>query len=119
MAFPQTRMRRLRSTASLRGLVRETELRAGQLVLPLFVSEASPMELVPRADRDDARTSIACRSRPLLEEAREAAELGIAGVMLFGIPAEKDAEGSRRVGRGGRRCRPPSRAIKRRCPSCS
>ncbi len=39
MAFPQTRMRRLRATAGLRGLVRETELRPGQLVLPLFVSE--------------------------------------------------------------------------------
>ena len=42
MAFPQTRMRRLRSSASLRGLVRETELRAGQLVLPLFVTDGDP-----------------------------------------------------------------------------
>ena len=42
MAFPQTRMRRLRATAGLRGLVRETDLRAGQLVLPLFVTEAEP-----------------------------------------------------------------------------
>ena len=39
MAFPQTRMRRLRASSALRGLVRETDLRAGQLVLPLFVQE--------------------------------------------------------------------------------
>ena len=94
MAFPQTRMRRLRSTASLRGLVRETELRAGQLVLPLFVDE-SPTRPGP------ARESIATLPgverlsiSALLEEAREIAALGIGGVMLFGIPAAKDAVGS-------------------------
>jgi porphobilinogen synthase len=90
MAFPQTRMRRLRSSAGLRGLVRETELRAGQLVLPLFVSETTssrePIATLP----DIERLSISAA----LEEAREVAELGIAGVMLFGIPAAKDAEGS-------------------------
>jgi porphobilinogen synthase len=90
MAFPQTRMRRLRSTASLRGLVRETELRAGQLVLPLFVSETisarEPIATLP----DVERLSISA----LLDEAREVAALGIGGVMLFGIPAAKDAEGS-------------------------
>jgi porphobilinogen synthase len=90
MAFPQTRMRRLRSSASLRGLVRETELRPGQLVLPLFVSETSssrePIATLPGIDR----LSISAA----LEEARDAAELGLAGVMLFGIPAAKDAEGS-------------------------
>jgi porphobilinogen synthase len=90
MAFPQTRLRRLRSTASLRGLVRETELRAGQLVLPLFVSEtASSRESIATLPNVE-RLSISAA----LEEARKAAELGIAGVMLFGIPAAKDAEGS-------------------------
>ena len=49
MAFPQTRMRRLRSSASLRGLVRETELRAGQLVLPLFVTDGDSTH--PGGDR--------------------------------------------------------------------
>jgi porphobilinogen synthase len=90
MAFPQTRMRRLRSTASLRGLVRETELRAGQLVLPLFISESSsarePIATLPGVER----LSISA----LLDEAREVAALGLGGVMLFGIPAVKDAEGS-------------------------
>jgi len=93
MAFPQTRMRRLRSTAALRGLVRETELRAGQLVLPLFVSEGSPgspsrepIATLPGVQR----LSISAT----LEEAHEVAALGISAVMLFGIPAAKDPEGS-------------------------
>jgi porphobilinogen synthase len=90
MAFPQTRMRRLRTTASLRGLVRETELRAGQLVLPLFISEVSssrePVATLPGIER----LSIAAA----LEEVREVAALGIGGVMLFGIPASKDPEGT-------------------------
>jgi porphobilinogen synthase len=90
MAFPQTRMRRLRSSASLRGLVRETELRAGQLVLPLFVSENGPpresIATLPSVERLSIST--------LLDEAHEVAALGLAGVMLFGIPAAKDAEGT-------------------------
>ncbi|HEX5852410.1 MAG TPA: porphobilinogen synthase [Solirubrobacteraceae bacterium] len=99
MAFPQTRMRRLRASAGLRGLVRETDLRAGQLVLPLFVCDA---ELITRAGgQDSARAPIA--TMPGVErlsiaaavaEAQDAAALGVAGVMLFGVPAEKDAEGS-------------------------
>jgi porphobilinogen synthase len=93
MPFPQTRMRRLRSTAGLRGLVRETELRASQLVLPLFIADERPGQPVrqptstlPGVDR--------LSSAAALEEAREVAALGIAAVMLFGIPAAKDAEGS-------------------------
>ena len=101
MAFPQTRMRRLRSSASLRGLVRETELRAGQLVLPLFVAEedpggdGSPPGREPIAtDQDPAHAFERLSISALLEEAHEVAALGLAGVMLFGIPAAKDAEGS-------------------------
>ncbi len=100
MAFPQTRLRRLRSTPVLRGLVRETELRVGQLVLPLFVSEAigvdgesgaglvyrEPIEAMPGVDRLSVSAAVA--------EAREAAQLGVAAVLLFGLPTEKDAEGS-------------------------
>src|SRR5271154_4473269 len=48
MAFPKTRMRRLRATAGLRGLVRETELGAGRFMLPLFVMDAS----VSASDRE-------------------------------------------------------------------
>jgi porphobilinogen synthase len=99
MAFPQTRMRRLRASAGLRGLVRETDLRAGQLVLPLFVCEAAPeggkdgsaparepIATMPGVDRLSIAAAVA--------EAREAAALGVAAVMLFGVPAEKDAHGS-------------------------
>jgi porphobilinogen synthase len=83
-------MRRLRSTASLRGLVRETELRAGQLVLPLFVAESVRTREAIATLPGVERLSISA----LLDEAREVAALGIGGVMLFGIPAAKDAEGS-------------------------
>ena len=76
MAFPQTRMRRLRSTAALRGLVRETDLRAGRLVLPLFVSEARASSREPIATMPGVeRLSISAA----LEEAREAAALGVGG----------------------------------------
>jgi len=94
MAFPQTRMRRLRATAGLRGLVRETELRAGQLVLPLFVSESSSAREPIATDQDPAHPFERLSITAALQEAHEAAALGIAGVMLFGIPAAKDAEGS-------------------------
>ena len=90
MAFPQTRMRRLRSSAGLRGLVRETDLRAGQLVLPLFVSAGpaprEPIAAMPGVERLSLSAAV--------EEAREAAALGIAAVMLFGIPSAKDELGS-------------------------
>jgi porphobilinogen synthase len=101
MAFPQTRMRRMRASVSLRGLVRETELRAGQLVLPLFVTEeapggnGSPPTREPIAtDQDPAHPFERLSISALLDEAHEVAALGLAGVMLFGIPAAKDAEGS-------------------------
>jgi porphobilinogen synthase len=90
MAFPQTRMRRLRSTADLRGLVRETELSARRLVLPLFVSETArdrePIETMPAIERLSISAAVA--------EAGHAAELGLAGVLLFGVPSSKDEHGS-------------------------
>jgi porphobilinogen synthase len=90
MAFPTTRMRRLRSSPALRGLVRETELRAGRLVQPLFVSQTAsarePIEGMAGIERLPISAAI--------EEAREAAALGLGAVLLFGVPAEKDAEGS-------------------------
>ncbi|HEX8714973.1 MAG TPA: porphobilinogen synthase [Solirubrobacteraceae bacterium] len=90
MSFPQTRMRRLRATASLRGLVRETELSPDRLVLPLFVSETAggrePIATMPGVERLPIAAAV--------EEAREAAAAGIGAVMLFGVPAEKDEHGS-------------------------
>ncbi len=97
MAFPKTRMRRLRASAGLRGLVGETELRPGRLVLPLFVAEAdAPLMQRPDVGQSElalpdlARLSISAA----VERAHEAAELGIAAVLLFGVPSHKDAEGS-------------------------
>jgi porphobilinogen synthase len=90
MAFPTTRMRRLRASPALRGLVRETDLRADRLVLPLFVSEAASAREAIDAMPGVERLPIAAA----VQEAREAAALGLGAVMLFGIPAEKDAEGS-------------------------
>jgi porphobilinogen synthase len=90
MAYPQTRMRRLRATAGLRGLVRETELRAGQLVLPMFVAQdgnaQGPIATMPGVERLSISAAVA--------RAREAAALGIGAVMLFGVPAGKDEHGS-------------------------
>jgi len=90
MAFPQTRLRRLRSSPALRGLVRETDLRAEQLVLPLFVSETTAGREEIAAMPGVARLSIA----EAVREAGAAAGLGLGAVLLFGLPAEKDAEGS-------------------------
>jgi porphobilinogen synthase len=90
MAFPATRMRRLRRTGLLRGLVRETELTPGHLVQPLFVQlgteERTPIESMPGVDR----LSIALA----VEEAGEAHALGLPAVLLFGVPAEKDEQAS-------------------------
>jgi porphobilinogen synthase len=90
MAFPQTRLRRLRRTPGLRELVRETRLEAGDLVLPLFVEDGldgtAPIGAMPGVDRLGLAAAVA--------EAGEAAALGLPGVLLFGIPADKDEEGS-------------------------
>src|SRR5664280_1027693 len=90
MAFPQTRMRRMRASASLRGLVRETALTADRLVLPMFVAEAGdarePIATMPGVQRLSVAAAV--------QEAREAAALGVSAVMLFGVPAEKDEQGS-------------------------
>ena len=90
MSFPQTRLRRLRSTHALRGLVRETRLDAADFVYPMFVAHGldrrEPIPAMPGIDR----LSIA----HAVSEAGEAAALGIPAVLLFGLPAAKDEEGS-------------------------
>jgi porphobilinogen synthase len=90
MAFPATRMRRLRRTAVLRDLVRETRLSAADMVLPLFVEAGlqgrKSIGAMPGVERLSITEAVA--------EAGEAQRLGIPAVLLFGIPADKDAEGS-------------------------
>ncbi len=83
-------MRRLRASASLRGLVRETQLSPARLVLPLFIAESGPAREPIAALPGVARHSLAAAA----EEAAAAGSLGIAAVMLFGVPAEKDEQGS-------------------------
>jgi porphobilinogen synthase len=87
---PRVRPRRLRTTPTLRRMVAETSLEARQLVLPLFVregiSEPRPISSMPGVVQH-TRSS-------LLAAVAEAAELGLGGVMLFGIPESKDAIGS-------------------------
>jgi porphobilinogen synthase len=87
---PVVRPRRLRTTPAMRELVAETTLRPSQLVLPLFVreglAEPQPVSAMPgvvQHTRDTLRKAVS-----------EAAEAGIRGVMLFGIPEAKDARGS-------------------------
>ncbi len=87
---PIVRPRRLRTTAALRRMVAETSLEARQLVLPVFVREGldepRPISSMPGVVQH-SRSS-------LLAAVHEAAELGLGGVMLFGIPETKDATGS-------------------------
>src|SRR5215216_5189148 len=89
MAFPATRLRRLRKTGVLRDLVREVELSASDLVLPLFVQlgeERTPVEAMPGVERLSISNAV--------NEAGEAHGLGIPAVLLFGVPAEKDEQAS-------------------------
>jgi porphobilinogen synthase len=90
MGFPVERPRRLRRTPALRRLVAETRLHPAGLVLPLFVREGLD-EPVPIA----SLPGVVQHSRESLRAAaREAVELGLGGVMLFGVPATRDAVGS-------------------------
>src|SRR5215203_6068332 len=90
MAFPATRLRRLRRTDALRGLVRETELSPAHLIQPAFVVAGEGVrEEVPSMPGIE-RFSI----NNLVEEAGEIAAAGIGALMLFGVPAAKDEFGT-------------------------
>ncbi|WCM55539.1 porphobilinogen synthase [Microbacterium sp. EF45047] len=88
--FPDTRLRRLRQSRAVRDLVRETSLEPRQLVLPLFVregvTEPQPIGSMPgvvQHSLDSLRRAVT-----------DAADAGVGGVMLFGVPAVRDAIGS-------------------------
>ena len=90
MEFPLIRMRRLRRSEPLRALVRETRLEPGQLIYPLFICpgegvrrEIGSMPGVFNLSVDEA-----------VKEAEDAARLGLGGLLLFGLPAEKDEQAS-------------------------
>jgi porphobilinogen synthase len=88
--FPQRRLRRLRRTPALRRMVAETVLTPNDLIAPLFVREGidepNPITSLPGVVQH-TRAS-------LLDEVRALADLGVGGVILFGVPATKDATGS-------------------------
>jgi porphobilinogen synthase len=88
--FPEYRPRRLRRTAALRQLVRETRLDVADLIQPLFVTAGSGVRREITALAGAYQTSV----DHLLRDARAAHELGVPAVLLFGIPAEKDETGS-------------------------
>jgi len=88
--FPTTRLRRLRQHPAVRRLVRQTQLSASRLVMPLFVRPGKSQRLAIESMPGNYQVS----PDVLAEEAREAAELGLGGVILFGIPETKDAAGS-------------------------
>ncbi len=106
MAFPMMpapdlnlarRPRRLRATAALREIVRETRVHAADLILPLFVSEKiasrQPVGSMPGVEQLTVAETVT--------EAMRAHELGVKSVLLFGIPAEKDEAGSGAYDDGG------------------
>src|SRR4029078_4731945 len=90
MGVPEIRPRRLRRTPAVGALVAETSVRPSQLVLPLFVAEdaTEPREI-------SSMPGVWQHTRDSLKKAaNEAVEAGLGGVMLFGLPTEKDAVGS-------------------------
>ena len=90
MSFPLVRMRRLRRSEALRRMSREARLSRDDLVLPLFAVEGArvrePVTSMPGVFRLSADA--------IAEEAKRVADLGIPAVILFGVPAAKDASGS-------------------------
>ena len=90
MAYPQRRLRRLRRTPALRRLVAETHVTVDDLIAPLFVregiNEPQPIGSLPGIVQHTRES--------LRKEVSELAALGVPGVILFGVPAHKDAEGS-------------------------
>ncbi|MCH8348900.1 MAG: porphobilinogen synthase [Chloroflexi bacterium] len=90
VSYPDLRMRRLRDLAPIRSLTRETRLSPAEFIYPMFVTHGNgvkdPIEPMPGCYQMSVDL--------LAEEVGEAAELGVGGVLLFGLPAEKDPLGS-------------------------
>jgi porphobilinogen synthase len=90
VSFPQRRLRRLRRTPALRRLVAETRLSVDDLIVPLFVREG-----IDEPQQIASLPGVVQHSRESLrKEVHELAQIGVPAVILFGIPAAKDAEGS-------------------------
>jgi len=90
MAFPVERPRRLRTTAEIRNLVRETELNPGDCILPLFICPGEDVKREINSMPGNYQMSIDVAVR----ECEQLVALGIGGIILFGIPASKDETAS-------------------------
>jgi porphobilinogen synthase len=90
MAFPQQRMRRLRRSELLRGMVRETRLSTRGLIYPMFVYPGTNVRKEVSSMPGVAQQSV----DKFLEECREVEQLGIPAIILFGLPSHKDELGS-------------------------
>src|ERR1700679_891680 len=90
MSFPTTRLRRLRSSPALRALVRETELNAGDFILPLFVRPGKGQKRPIASMPGHFQYSV----DELLKAAAELAHASVPAVILFGIPEKKDGKAS-------------------------
>src|SRR5438874_6585432 len=86
MPFPTVRLRRLRATEAIRGLVRATHLHPGQFILPLFVCPGEGVRREIGAMPGNYQMSI----DEMVKECEEVRSLGISGVILFGLPESKD-----------------------------
>jgi porphobilinogen synthase len=112
MAFPVQRLRRLRTSETMRRLVRETRLASSQFILPLFVCPGEGVRKEIRSMPGVAQLSV----DSVVREGEEAKSLGLGGVILFGIPEEKDELASGAYAEHGITQR-AVRAIKREVPS--
>ena len=90
MSFPRVRLRRLRTTETLRQMVRETRLEIANLIYPLFVTHGKDLRQAIEAMPGIFRFSV----DKLREEVEEVTGLGIPAVLLFGLPEAKDEVGS-------------------------
>ncbi|MCL5280465.1 MAG: porphobilinogen synthase [Planctomycetes bacterium] len=90
MGFPDIRMRRLRTSATMRRMVRETALSVDDFIYPLFVRAGTGLKKPIPSMTDCFHVS----PDRMADEAAEAADLGIPAVLLFGLPAHKDEKGS-------------------------
>ncbi|MEI6084468.1 MAG: porphobilinogen synthase [Verrucomicrobiota bacterium] len=97
MSFPQIRPRRLRQSAALRSLVRETELSVSHLVQPLFVRSGTKIRKPINSMPGQFQLSV----DELVREAAAAHKLGVPAVILFGIPDQKDERASGAYGANG------------------
>lgn len=97
MYFPIFRPRRLRETETLRRMVRETRLSVDDLIMPFFVVHGRDVRREISSMPGNFQLSV----DELVKEAKETAALGIPGIILFGLPASKDAVGSEAYAKDG------------------